>query len=93
MYVYAYMYKMYMCMYLYIYVSCDRISGRFPQMKKGSPDVLSINAPAASTVIRQFSRSFSMPFRSCQLHQTTCIHKKRGYGIEGRLLRAEIRNA
>ena len=30
---------------------------------------------AASTVIRQFSNSFSIPFRSCQLYQNTYIYK------------------
>jgi len=48
-------------------------------------------APAASTVIRQFSKSFSTSFMSASSNRVYI--QRRGYEIECSLLRVEIRNA
>ena len=46
-----------------------------PNLKEKSPSGVALYAPAASSVIPQFSKSFSTPFRSCQVRQTACIYK------------------
>ena len=52
-----------------------------PQTKKMTAQrSCAIYAPVDSTVIRQFSKSFSKPFRSCLLHLSTVVYK--GQDIE-----------
>ena len=75
-------------------VSCDRVNGRCPKLKITAQQSCTLYAPAASTVIRQFPKSFSTSFRSWQRHQTTCIYKGEDTKLNAcRLLRVDLRNS
>ena len=72
----------------------DRESGRYPKLKKNTAShSCTIYARAASSVIRQFSKSLSAPFILFMSASSNYVYiQRRGYRIWCSSLRVEIRN-